>query len=211
MHLLHGWIGEVSFWIFVFSSLWSAVWQCSRQKFRTRHIDRTNFIQLLVNILMVFCSCFSSRRTNKVEDGFSNKRCLTWFKQYTTANEPDVLGPDAMEQFCKDIGVDPENVVMLGKIHFHYHTILFFRHWLAFLCVSLVIAYKMNARQMGFFTQAEWQKGLTDLQCDSALKLQSKLDYLRNLMNDPNVFKNIYRYAYDFARVSVSKDLIMSC
>lgn len=63
----------------------------------------------------------------------------------------------------------------------------------------------MNARQMGFFTQAEWQKGLTDLQCDSALKLQLKLDYLRNLMNDPNVFKNIYRYAYDFARVSVEK------
>lgn len=60
----------------------------------------------------------------------------------------------------------------------------------------------MNARQMGFFTQAEWQKGLMDLQCDSAIKLQSKLDHLHNLMNDPNVFKNIYRYAYDFARVS---------
>lgn len=58
--------------------------------------------------------CFNSRRTNKVEDGFSSKRCLTWFKQYTTTDEPDVLGPDAMEQFCKDIGVEPENVVMLG-------------------------------------------------------------------------------------------------
>lgn len=118
----------------------------------------------------------SARRTNKVEDGFNAKRCLSWFKQYTTPNEPDVLGPDAMEQFCKDICVEPENVVML------------------------VIAYKMNARQMGFFTQAEWQKGLTELQCDSAIKLQSKLEYLKSLMNDPNVFKNIYRYAYDFAR-----------
>lgn len=55
---------------------------------------------------------------------------------------------------------------------------------------------------MGFFTQTEWQKGLTDLQCDSAIKLKSKLDHLRGLMNDQNVFKNIYRYAYDFARVS---------
>ncbi|XP_031637420.1 DCN1-like protein 4 isoform X2 [Contarinia nasturtii] len=118
----------------------------------------------------------SSRRTNKIEDGFNIKRCLSWFKQYTIAEEPDVLGPMQMEQFCSDIGVEPEDVVML------------------------VIAYKMNARQMGFFTQAEWQKGLTDLQCDSAIKLQSKLDYLRNLMNDQNVFKNVYRYAYDFAR-----------
>lgn len=119
----------------------------------------------------------SSRRSNKVEDGFSNKRCITWFKEYTFgSNDPDVLGPLAMERFCTDIGVEPVDVVML------------------------VIAYKMNARQMGFFTQAEWQKGLTELQCDSKEKLQSKLDYLRNLMNDPNVFKSIYRYAYDFAR-----------
>lgn len=59
----------------------------------------------------------------------------------------------------------------------------------------------MNARQMGFFTLAEWQKGLTDLQCDSPAKIQSKLDYLKSILNDPNVFKNVYRYAYDFARV----------
>lgn len=65
----------------------------------------------------------------------------------------------------------------------------------------------MNARQMGFFTQTEWQKGLTDLQCDSAIKLQSKLDYLRNLVNDQNVFKNLYRYAYDFARVRYLKKI----
>lgn len=45
-----------------------------------------------------------------------------------------------MEKFCEDIGVDPENVVML------------------------VLAWKMNARQMGFFTLQEWTKGLTELQ-----------------------------------------------
>lgn len=49
-------------------------------------------------------------------------------------------GPEGMERFCQDIGVEPENVVML------------------------VLAYKMNARQMGFFTQSEWTKGFTDLQ-----------------------------------------------
>lgn len=61
----------------------------------------------------------------------------------------------------------------------------------------------MNARQMGFFTLAEWQKGLTDIQCDSVLRLQDRLDWLRNLLDDPNLFKGIYRYAYDFARVSI--------
>lgn len=83
-----------------------------------------------------------------------------------------------MEKFCEDICVPPEDVVML------------------------VLAYKMGARQMGFFTQSEWTKGLTDLQCDSILKIKQKLDFLYNLLNDSNTFKLIYRYAYDFARVS---------
>ncbi|XP_026749005.1 DCN1-like protein 5 [Galleria mellonella] len=119
----------------------------------------------------------SSRRHSKSEDtSFSAKKCLTWFKEYTTVLEPDVLGPEGMEKFCEDLGVDPENVVML------------------------VIAYKMGAKQMGYFTQEEWLKGLTELQCDSVQKLQNKLDYLRNLLNDPYVFKAVYRYSYDFAR-----------
>ncbi|XP_058795181.1 DCN1-like protein 5 [Phymastichus coffea] len=123
----------------------------------------------------------SSRRHTRTDDGahergFSQKRCLNWFREYTTANEPEMLGPDGMEKFCEDIGVEPENVVML------------------------VLAYKMNARQMGFFSQDEWFKGLTEMQCDSAAKVKQRLDYLRNQLNDPYAFKGIYRYAYDFAR-----------
>lgn len=118
-----------------------------------------------------------SRRT-RVEEApaFNQKRCLTWFREYTTPDDPDTLGPEGMEKFCEDIGVEPENIVML------------------------VLAYQMRARQMGFFTQEEWLKGLSEMQCDSIQKLQSRLDYLRCLLNDQNIFKAIYRYAYDFAR-----------
>ncbi|KAI8422007.1 hypothetical protein MSG28_009912 [Choristoneura fumiferana] len=126
----------------------------------------------------------SSRRHSKAEDtSFSAKKCIAWFKEYTTVSEPDVLGPEGMEKFCEDIGVDPENVVML------------------------VIAYKMGAKQMGYFTQEEWVKGLTELQCDSVHKLQTKLDHLRSLLNDPYVFKAVYRYSYDFARDKEQRSL----
>lgn len=37
--------------------------------------------------------------------------------------------------------------------------------------------------------------------CDSISKLQGRLEYLRSMLDDPVHFKNIYRYAYDFARV----------
>lgn len=126
-----------------------------------------------------FRNTTSVRRFSKTEDTsspFNQKRCITWFREYTSPDDPDVLGPEGMEKFCEDIGVEPENVVML------------------------VLAWKMNARQMGFFTQQEWLRGLMDLQCDSISKVQSKLDYLRLLLNDQVTFKSIYRYAYDFAR-----------
>ncbi|XP_030752526.1 DCN1-like protein 5 isoform X2 [Sitophilus oryzae] len=119
----------------------------------------------------------NSRRSSRLEEtSFSQKRCLAWFREYTTPDDPDSLGPEGMEKFCEDIGVEPENVVML------------------------VLAYKMQARQMGFFTKEEWLKGLSEMQCDSIQKLQYRLDYLRCLLSDQNTFKAIYRYAYDFAR-----------
>uniref|UniRef100_A0A1B6CRL4 Defective in cullin neddylation protein n=1 Tax=Clastoptera arizonana TaxID=38151 RepID=A0A1B6CRL4_9HEMI len=120
----------------------------------------------------------STRRYSKSEDlaSFSQKRCITWFGEYTSPDDPEVLGPDGMEKFCEDIGVEPENVVML------------------------VLAWKMNARQMGFFTLQEWLRGLSELQCDTVQKVKNKVDYLRSVLNDQTSFKSIYRYAYDFAR-----------
>lgn len=60
----------------------------------------------------------------------------------------------------------------------------------------LCIAYKMNAKNMGYFTQSEWLRGLGDpeVQCDTPSKLQNKLSYFYNLMNDPQTFKLIFRY-----------------
>ena len=51
-----------------------------------------------------------------------------------------MIGPDGIEAFCQALGVDPEDPVML------------------------VLAYKMDAKQMGYFTKKEWIKGLQDLQ-----------------------------------------------
>lgn len=105
---------------------------------------------------------------------FSSKKCLAWFYEYAAAD--DMVGPEGMEKFCEDIGVEPENIVML------------------------VLAWYLGAANMGFFTKEEWLGGMTSLQCHSTERLQSKLEYLRNELNDAVIFKNIYRYAFDFAR-----------
>lgn len=51
-----------------------------------------------------------------------------------------IAGPEGIEKFCKDLGVEPENIAML------------------------VIAWKMDAKRMGFFTKQEWFKGFSELQ-----------------------------------------------
>uniref|UniRef100_A0A8C4SKN6 DCN1-like protein n=1 Tax=Erpetoichthys calabaricus TaxID=27687 RepID=A0A8C4SKN6_ERPCA len=115
----------------------------------------------------------------KTEEEFSSKRCLEWFYEY--AGSDDVVGPEGMEKFCEDIGVEPENVVML------------------------VLAWKLDAQNMGYFTLQEWLKGMGTLQCDTTEKLRNSLDYLRSVLNEPTNFKLIYRYAFDFARQSKYK------
>lgn len=117
----------------------------------------------------------SKRGQTSSADVFSGKQCIAWFHEYTGPDE-DVLGPEGMEKLCEDIGVEPENIVMLS------------------------LAYKLDAKSMGFFTLAEWLKGMSELQCDCTSKVQQKLEYLRNILEDPVQFKNIYRFAFDFAR-----------
>ncbi|XP_029923568.1 DCN1-like protein 5 [Myripristis murdjan] len=117
------------------------------------------------------------------EKPFSNKKCLAWFHEY--AGPDDVVGPEGMEKFCEDIGVEPENIIML------------------------VLAWLLEAASMGFFTKEEWLRGMTLLQCDCTERLRSKMDYLRCELNDSAVFKNIYRYAFDFARDKSQRSLDM--
>lgn len=123
-------------------------------------------------------SVFRKHETSQIreEETFSSKRCLEWFYEYAGCD--DVVGPEGMEKFCEDIGVEPENVVML------------------------VLAWKLDAQSMGYFTLQEWLRGMGSLQCDSTERLRNSLDYLRSVLNDSTSFKLIYRYAFDFARVS---------
>uniref|UniRef100_A0A3P8WVW0 DCN1-like protein n=1 Tax=Cynoglossus semilaevis TaxID=244447 RepID=A0A3P8WVW0_CYNSE len=126
-------------------------------------------------------SVFRKHETPQIreEETFSSKRCLEWFYEYAGCD--DVVGPEGMEKFCEDIGVEPENVVML------------------------VLAWKLDAQSMGYFTLQEWLKGMGSLQCDSTERLRNSLDYLRSVLNDSTSFKLIYRYAFDFARQSKYK------
>uniref|UniRef100_A0A672G856 DCN1-like protein n=1 Tax=Salarias fasciatus TaxID=181472 RepID=A0A672G856_SALFA len=123
--------------------------------------------------------CFLSLFQNLFHWNGSSSPRNTGESQY--AGSDNVVGPEAMERFCRDMGVEPENVSV----------------------IMLVLAWHLEAAHMGFFTEDEWLRGMTALQCDCMERLKGKLDDLRGELSDSAAFRNIYRYAFDFARVSL--------
>merc|ERR1719435_916991 len=112
------------------------------------------------------------------------RRCESWFQKYADKkSDKPVIGPDGIEKLCKDLDVQPEDIVML------------------------VLAWRLGAESMGYFKLLEWKNGMTTVECDSTEKLKEKLDYLRALLKDAPTFKKIYRYAYDFSRDKNQKSL----
>eukprot|EP00118_Oscarella_pearsei_P002562 m.10886 g.10886 ORF g.10886 m.10886 type:complete len:247 (+) comp22761_c0_seq1:70-810(+) len=107
---------------------------------------------------------------------FSQKQCIDWFRTYTDPHDPNMIGPEGMEKFCCDLGVNPEDVFML------------------------VLAWKLNAQRMGYFSLEEWTRAMTDLQCDSTIKLREKVPELRAILKDEDSLKSIHRFAFDFAK-----------
>nr|CAG4643715.1 EOG090X00X3 [Lepidurus arcticus] len=51
-------------------------------------------------------------RSRSDHASFSQKKAVAWFKEYSTPEEPDMIGPEGMENFCKAIGLEPENILI---------------------------------------------------------------------------------------------------
>jgi len=116
------------------------------------------------------------------DKNLSMKRLEELFEKY---KEPEgtQIGPEGIETLCKDLGVEPEDVVML------------------------VFAWHMNAQSQGYFNKDEFISGLQKLGVDSISRLKSQLSNFRKDLDDPAKFKEIYRYAFGFAKERDSKIL----
>ena len=81
-----------------------------------------------------------------------------------------------MEKFCKELQVDPTDMIML------------------------VIAWQMKAATMCVFTRQEWMHGFTVLGCDSLEKLRGSFDALRGKLRDDAQFRDFYTFCFAFAK-----------
>ncbi|KAJ3410475.1 DCN1-like protein 4 [Chytridiales sp. JEL 0842] len=123
---------------------------------------------------------------------FSVVRCGNWFMSYLDeSGEEDVMDITGIEKLCDELGIDTGSTTVLA------------------------LAWKLNASRMGYFSKAEWIRGMNSLNADTIDKLRNALPVLDNVYKNPVDMKELYKWSFGFAKeqdqkcldVEVSKSL----
>lgn len=127
---------------------------------------------------------------SKSTESDKSKRLEEFYEKYRDPEDPSVIGPDGIIKLCGDLNVQPEDIVVL------------------------VLAWRLNAKKMGYFTKKEFIDGLSKIGVDSLQKLQSHLPQFQKDLDDNNNFKDIYRFSFIYAKENEQTktlDLESSC
>ncbi|KAL8267392.1 hypothetical protein R6Q59_004736 [Mikania micrantha] len=81
---------------------------------------------------------------------------------------------EGVEKLCSDLGVEHTDVRVL------------------------MLAWKMNAKKQGYFTQDEWRTGLTSLHADNLKKLKKQLSELQKEVAKKEKFEDFYRFSFTY-------------
>lgn len=97
------------------------------------------------------------------------------FENYKDKQQDAILA-EGIQQLCDDLGVEPEDIVML------------------------VISWHLQAAAMGEFSREEFIQGMCSMECSNLDELRRHLPKLRAELQDDETYREVYNYAYDFSR-----------
>lgn len=97
----------------------------------------------------------------------------------------DMIMADGISSLCNDLQVDPGDIVML------------------------VISWHMKAATMCEFSRQEFFLGLQTLGVDSIEKFKERIPYLRSELKDEQKFRDIYNFAFTWAKEKGQKSLAL--
>ena len=103
----------------------------------------------------------------------SEAKMAALFDSYRDEEE-DAMLEDGIERFCSDLGVQPDEFIVL------------------------VIAWKCQAARMCRFSREEFLTGLRSMQVDSIKGLQNRFHELKAEIRSRSQFKDFYRWTYKF-------------
>mmetsp|Transcript_17867 Transcript_17867/g.19898 ORF Transcript_17867/g.19898 Transcript_17867/m.19898 type:complete len:380 (+) Transcript_17867:18-1157(+) len=118
-----------------------------------------------------------SHNKSDVAKPFSGRRVMDLYRRYEDDDE-EWIGPDGIMRMCTDVEVDPEDVSLL------------------------VLAFDIQATEMGYFSEEEFVSGLTKLKLDNLAKLKQYLNNVRvnYAKSPPKNLNELYNYAFQFAK-----------
>jgi len=97
----------------------------------------------------------------------------------------DIILADGISLLCKDIQVDPQDIV------------------------TLVLSWHLKAATMCEYTKQEFVSGLMALGIDSVEKFCEKVQFMRSELNDEQKFCEIYNFAFGWAKEKGQKSLAL--
>ncbi|KAK7111480.1 hypothetical protein V1264_011103 [Littorina saxatilis] len=104
----------------------------------------------------------------------SDSKIAALFENYRDEDEEDAMLEDGILRFCSDLGVQPDEFIVL------------------------VIAWKCQAATMCRFTREEFFTGCHAMRVDSVKGLQSRFQELKAEVCSSLHFKDLYRWTYKF-------------
>ncbi|KAL9262652.1 DCN1-like protein [Drosera capensis] len=97
----------------------------------------------------------------------------------------DMITADGITYLCNDLMVDPQDIVML------------------------VLSWHMKAATMCEYSKQEFISGLQSLGIDSLEKFRDRIPYMRNELKDELKFREIYNFAFAWAKEKGQKSLAL--
>lgn len=105
------------------------------------------------------------------------------FAKYKDPNS-DGIGPEGTEKLCTDLGLDPAD----RKI--------------------LLLAWKMGAQRMGYFSRKEFERGFHSLRVQSLDKVKKALILVEEELRDSEIFLDFFEFAFKFCLTEPGQKII---
>lgn len=110
----------------------------------------------------------------KIGKTVSEMKITTMFESYKDIND-DCINAEGVERLCADLALSPDDFKVL------------------------LLAWKLDASQMCRFTRDEFVGGCRAMAVDSLRSIQAKLPEIAiQVANNPDVFKDLYRFTFRF-------------
>lgn len=117
----------------------------------------------------------------------SEAKLVALFDSYKDADSPDFILAEGIEKFLSDLNLSPDEFKVL------------------------ILAWRLNAETMCQFSKEEFITGLKNMRTDSIKSISLKLPEICNeVLNDPELFKDLYRFTFRFGLDKASGQRILS-